>query len=96
MPPADGSSTVAKIVADLRPSADASAVRTSLVAGGGNAAGSQRAHSLGSCAMGQTHGRMQNAQLRRGGITNRAHALTAMRSAVGAGSEMRVDPSEPR
>jgi len=32
---ADGSSTVAKIAADLRPSADGSAVRTSLVAGGG-------------------------------------------------------------
>ena len=30
-PPADGSSTVAKIAADLRPSADGSAVRTSLV-----------------------------------------------------------------
>jgi len=35
MPPADGSSTVAKIAADLRPSADGSAVRTSLVAGSG-------------------------------------------------------------
>ena len=35
MPPADGSSTVAKIAADLRPSADGSAFRTSLVAGGG-------------------------------------------------------------
>jgi len=34
MPPADGSSTVAEIAADLRPSADGSAVRTSLVAGG--------------------------------------------------------------
>jgi len=34
-PPADGSSTVAKIAADLRPSADGSTVRTSLVAGGG-------------------------------------------------------------
>ena len=33
MPPADGSSTVAKIAADLRPSADGSAVRTSLVTG---------------------------------------------------------------
>jgi len=31
---ADGSSTVAKIAADLRPSANGSAVRTSLVAGG--------------------------------------------------------------
>ena len=35
MPPADGSSTVAKIAADLRPSADGSVVRTSLVAGSG-------------------------------------------------------------
>jgi len=34
-PPADGRSTVAKIAADLRPSADGSAVRASLVAGGG-------------------------------------------------------------
>jgi len=54
--PANGSSTVAKIAADLRPSADGSAVRTSLVTGGGYAAGSQRAYSLGSCAMGQTDG----------------------------------------
>jgi len=53
-PPADGSLTVAKIAADLRPSADRSAARTSLVAG--SAAGSQRACSLGSCAMGQTDG----------------------------------------
>ena len=37
-----------KLAADLRPSADASAVHTSLVAGGGQAAGSQRsAYSLG-------------------------------------------------
>ena len=35
MPAADDSSTVAKIAADLRLSADGSAVRTSLVAGGG-------------------------------------------------------------
>jgi len=35
MPPADGSSTVAKIAADLRPSTDGSSVCTSLVAGGG-------------------------------------------------------------
>jgi len=35
MPRADGSSTVAEIAADLRPSADGSEVRTSLVAGGG-------------------------------------------------------------
>jgi len=37
MPPplADGSSTVAKIAADPRPSAEGFAVRTSLVAGGG-------------------------------------------------------------
>jgi len=34
-PAADGSSTVAKIAADLRPSSDGSAVRTSLVASGG-------------------------------------------------------------
>jgi len=34
-PPGDGISTVAIIAADLRPSADESAVRTSLVAGGG-------------------------------------------------------------
>jgi len=54
MPPADGSLTVAKIAADLRPSADQSAARTFLVAG--SAAGSQRACSLGSCAMGQTDG----------------------------------------
>ena len=33
--PADGSSTVAQITADLRPSADGSAVRTSLGASGG-------------------------------------------------------------
>ena len=54
MPAADGSSTVAEIAADLRPSADGSAVRTSRVTGGGYAATSQRACSLGSCAMGQT------------------------------------------
>jgi len=69
MPPADGSSTVAKIAADLRPSTDGSAVRTSLVARGGRAAGSQRAFSLGSCVMGQTDGRIalfQNAPLGRG------------------------------
>ena len=35
MPRADGSSTVAEIAADLRPSANGSEVRTSLVAGGG-------------------------------------------------------------
>jgi len=35
MPAADGTSTVAKIAADLRPSADGYAVCTSLVAGGG-------------------------------------------------------------
>ena len=45
---------MAKIAAGLRPFADGSVVRTSLVAGGGKAAGSQRAYSLGSCAMGQT------------------------------------------
>jgi len=37
--------------------ADGSAVRTSLVAGGGLAAGSQRVYSPDSCAMGQTDGR---------------------------------------
>jgi len=58
MPAADGSSTVPQIAADLRPSADGCAVRTSLVAGGGQAAGSQRAYSLRSCAMGQTDGRI--------------------------------------
>ena len=47
---------VAKIVADLRPSADGSAVRTSPVTSGGYAAGSQRAYSFSSCAMGQTDG----------------------------------------
>jgi len=57
-PPADGSSTTAKIAADLRPSADGSAVHTFLVAGSGKSAGSQRAYSLGSCAMGQKHGRI--------------------------------------
>jgi len=51
--PADGSSTVAKIAANLRLSADGSAVRTSQVAGSDKAAGSQRAYSLESC-MGQT------------------------------------------
>jgi len=35
MPPIDGSSTVAKIAADLCASADESTVHTSLVAGGG-------------------------------------------------------------
>ena len=58
MPPADDSSTVAKIAADLRPSADGSAVCTSLVARGGRAAGSQRAVSLRSCVMGQTDERI--------------------------------------
>ena len=58
-----------KIAADLRPSADGSAVRTCLVAGGGEAAGSQRAYSLGSCAMGQRDARIalsQNALMGRG------------------------------
>jgi len=45
-----------KIAADLRPSADGSAVRTSCR--WWLNAGSQRAYSLGSCAMGQTDGRM--------------------------------------
>jgi len=44
------------ITVDLRPSADGSAVRTSLVAGGGLPAGSQHAYSLDSCIMGQTDG----------------------------------------
>jgi len=56
--PADGSSTVAKNAANLRPSADGSAVRTSLMAGDGQSAGSHRAYSLGSCAMGRTDGRI--------------------------------------
>jgi len=43
-----------KIAADLRPSADGSAVCTSLVVG---AIGSQHAYSLGSCTTGQTDGR---------------------------------------
>ena len=47
-----------KTAADIRPSSDGSAVRTSLVAGGGYASGSQRAYSLGSCATGQTDGRI--------------------------------------
>jgi len=55
---ADDFSTMAKLAADLRPSADGPAVCTSLVAGGGKAAGSQRAYCLGSCAMGQTDGRV--------------------------------------
>jgi len=42
-------------------STSGSAVRRSLVAGGGLAAGSQRAYSLGSCAMGQTDGRTDRA-----------------------------------
>jgi len=46
MLPADGSSTVAKIAADLRPSAEESAVHTSLVVGCGQAAGNQRVYSL--------------------------------------------------
>jgi len=55
-----------KIAADLRLSADGSAVRISLVVGGGQAAGIQRVYSLGSCAMGQTDRRItlfQNASL---------------------------------
>jgi len=59
---------------DLRPSADRSAVRTFLVAGGGLAAGSQHAYSLGSCAMRQADGRIalfQNVPLGRDIITHR-------------------------
>ena len=51
-----------KIAADLHPSTDGSAVRTSQVASSGKAAGSQRAYSLGSCAMGQTEGRTEKKQ----------------------------------
>ena len=47
--------TRGQLWADLRPSADGSAVRASLMAGRGQAAGSQRACSLGSCATGQTY-----------------------------------------
>jgi len=50
-----------QFAAGLRPSADGSAVRTSLVAGGGKTAGSQRAYSLGRqlCrGMGQTDRRI--------------------------------------
>jgi len=47
-----------KIAADLCPSADGSAVRTSPMAGGGYAADNQRAYSLGRCAIGQTDGRI--------------------------------------
>jgi len=45
------------MAADLRLSADGPAVRTSLVAGG-CVAGSQRAYSTRSCAVGQTDGRI--------------------------------------
>ena len=65
-----GGETICPPPMDLRPSADGSAVRTSLVASGGFAAGSQRAYSLGGCAMGQTDGRIalfQNSS-RAGGI----------------------------
>ena len=67
-------STDPKIATDLRPSADRSAVRTFLVAGGGLAAGSQHAYSLGSCAMRQADGRIalfQNVPLGRDIITHR-------------------------
>ena len=47
-----------QIAVDLRPSADGSAVRTSLVAVGGKTAGSQCVYSLGSCAVGETDGRI--------------------------------------
>jgi len=47
-----------KIAADLCPFAEGSAVRTFLVAGSGEAAGSQRAYSLGSCTVGQTDRRI--------------------------------------
>jgi len=51
MHPANGSSTVAIIAADMRPSADESTVCTSLLTGGGKVAGSQHTYSLSSCAM---------------------------------------------
>jgi len=48
-----------KVAADLRPSADGSAVRTSLVAGGGSPAGSRRVHiNPRQLRRGQTDGRI--------------------------------------
>ena len=44
-----------RLAADLRPSADGSAVHTYLVVGGGYSLGQLRA--WGSCALGQTDGR---------------------------------------
>jgi len=55
--PADGSSTVVKIAADLRPSADASAYLWWPAVAKMQAASVRRANSLGSCVMGQTDGR---------------------------------------
>jgi len=57
--PTDRSSTVAKIAAHLR--ADGSTVCTSRVASCDKAAGSQRAYSLDSWAMGQTDGHSDHA-----------------------------------
>ena len=63
--------TAVRLVADLRPSADGSAVRTSLLAGGGYSLGQLRVWA--SCALGQTDrqtdGRIAvllNAHLRQG------------------------------
>ena len=71
---------------DLRPPVDGWAVRTSIVAGGGSDADSQRAYSLGSCAVGQTDGRIalfQNAPpLGRGGHKNTQEAISIRLCAV--------------
>ena len=56
---ADGSSTVVKIAADLRPSADASAHLWWPAVAKMQAASVRRANSLGSCVMGQTDGRTE-------------------------------------
>jgi len=72
-----GGETICPPPMDLRPSADGSAVRTSLVASGGFAAGSQRAYSPGGCAMGQTDGRIalcQNSS-RAGGHNDNKRAM---------------------
>jgi len=68
--PDDGSSTVAKIAADLRPSADWSAVRTSLVAGVAKlqAASVPTAVCLSYGAVGQTDGRIAQNPPYGGGI----------------------------
>jgi len=59
-----------RAIPKCRPLLWGSAARTSLVAGGGKVAGSQRAYMLGSCATGQTDGRIalfQNADPPYGG-----------------------------